>query len=71
MILKTDRNISNYFQKLNGRILKANLGWSPTPPKSCQLIASLFGILPELNLTKLKLEYRYLKSGFKYTKRKM
>jgi len=45
-----------------GRILKANLSWSPTRAKLCQLIVGLFVALPRLNLTKLKLEY--LKFGF-------
>jgi len=43
-------------------ILKANSSWSPTWAKFCQLIASLPVILPQLNLTELKLEY--LKFGF-------
>jgi len=50
----------------SGRILKANLNWSPTWAKFYQLIASLSVILPQLNETKLKLEY--LKSGFKCKK---
>jgi len=45
-----------------GRILKANLSWSPTWAIFCQLIASISDVLPQLNLTKLKLEY--LKFGF-------
>jgi len=45
-----------------GRILKANLSWSPTRAKFCQLIASLSLILLQRNLTKLELEY--LKSDF-------
>jgi len=43
-------------------ILKANLSWSPTSSKSCQLIASLSVVLPQVNMTKIKLEY--LKTGF-------
>jgi len=43
------------------RILKANLSWSPTWAKFCQLITSL-SVVPQLNLIKLKLEY--LKFGF-------
>jgi len=43
--------------KFIARILKANLSWSPTWAKLCQLIASLSVVLPQLNLTKLKLEY--------------
>jgi len=39
------------------RILKANLGCSLTWVKFCQLIASLYVVLPQLNQTKLKLEY--------------
>jgi len=54
------------FCESNGRILKANLSWNPTRAKFFQLIASLSGILPELNLTKLKLEY--LNSGLKCKK---
>jgi len=42
-------------KKQFGRILKANLSWSPTRAKFCQLIASLSIVLPQLNLTKLKL----------------
>jgi len=38
-------------------ILKANSSWSPTRGKFCQLIASLPVIQPQLNLTKLQLEY--------------
>jgi len=52
---------------INGRILKANLRWSPTRAKFCQLIASLSVVLPQINLTKLKFEY--LKFGFS-TKKK-
>jgi len=48
--------------ELNSRILTANLSWSPTWAKFCQLIASLFVVLPQINVTKLKLEY--LKFGF-------
>jgi len=43
-------------------ILKANSRWSPTWANFCQVIASLFAVLPQLNQTKLKLEY--LKFGF-------
>jgi len=49
-----------------GRILKANLSWSPTRAKFCQGTASLFVVLPQINLTKLKLEY--VKSSFKCKK---
>jgi len=49
-----------------GRILKANSSWSPTRAKFCKVIASLSVVLPQLNLTKLKLEY--LKSGFRCKK---
>jgi len=52
--------------KTNGRILKANSSWSPTWVKFCQLIASLSVVPPQLNLTKLKLEY--LKFGFQCKK---
>jgi len=45
-------------------ILKANLSWSPIRTKFCQSNASLSVVLPQLNLTKLKLEYRYLKFDF-------
>jgi len=41
----------------NHRILKANLSWSPTRTKFYQFIASLFVVLLQLNLTKVKLEY--------------
>jgi len=51
-----------------GRILKANLKWSPTQAKFGQLIASLCVILPQLNLTKLKLEN--LKSSVQCIKEK-
>jgi len=44
------------------RFLKANLSWSSTRAKFCQLIASLSVVLPQINLTKLNLEY--LKFGF-------
>jgi len=37
------------------RILKANLSWNPTRAKFCQFIASLSVVLPQINLTKLKL----------------
>jgi len=46
----------------NSRIFKANSSWSTTWAKFRQLIASLSVVLPQLNLTKLKLEY--LKFGF-------
>jgi len=36
-------------------ILKANLSWSTSPAKFCQLITSLPVLLPQLNLTTLKL----------------
>jgi len=36
---------------------KTKLGWSPTWAKFCWLIASLSVVLPQLNMTKLKLEY--------------
>jgi len=49
-----------------GHILKANLSWSPIRAKFYQLIASLFVILFQFYLTKLKLEY--LKFGFKCKK---
>jgi len=52
------------FKNSNSRILKANLSWSPTWAKFYQLISSLSVVLPQLNLTKLKLEY--LKFGFQY-----
>jgi len=42
---------------------KRKLSWSLTCAKFFQLIASLSVVLPQLNLTKFKLEY--LKSGFK------
>jgi len=54
------------FAVSNGRILKANLSWSPTRAKFCQLIARLSVVLPQLNRTKLKLEY--VKSGFRRKK---
>jgi len=38
----------------NGRILKANLSWSRTRAKFCQLISNLFVVLSQLNLTKLE-----------------
>jgi len=41
----------------DSRFLKANLSWSPTRTKFCQLIASSSDVLPQLNLTNLKLEY--------------
>jgi len=44
------------FYVINSRILKANLSWSPTWTKFCRLIASLLFVLPQLNLTKLKLK---------------
>jgi len=47
-------------------IIKANLSWSRSRAKFCQLIASLFVILSQFYLTKLKLEY--LKFGFKCKK---
>jgi len=53
-------------QKSYSHILKANLSRSPTSAKVCQVIASLSTILPQLILTKLKLEY--LKLGFKCKK---
>jgi len=37
------------------QILKANLSWSPTWAKFCQLITSLSVVLPQLNQTKFKL----------------
>jgi len=43
--------------KTYSHILKANLSWSLTWAKVCQLITSLFVVLPPLNLTKLKLEH--------------
>jgi len=49
-----------------GRILKANLSWSPTRAKFFRLIARLFVILSTFYLTKLKLEY--LKFGVKCKK---
>jgi len=46
----------------NNRVLKANLIWSLTWAIFYQLILSLCVVLPQLNVTKLKLEY--LKFGF-------
>jgi len=48
-------NILNKLESY-GRFLKANLSWSPTWKKLCQ-IASLSVVLPQLNLKKLKAEY--------------
>jgi len=46
--------------EFNGRVLKANFSF-------CQLIASLSFVLPQLNLTKIKLEY--LKFGLEFKKK--
>jgi len=46
-----------------GRITKANLSWSGTWANYCLFVASLYIIVLQLNLIKLKLEV--LKSGFK------
>jgi len=40
-----------------GRILKANLSWNPNSAKFFYLIASLFVIVPQFYVTKLKLKY--------------
>jgi len=61
--------VSYFLNKHNGRILKANLSWSPTQAKFCPLIASIFVVLPQRNLTKLK--HEYLKFGFKCKKEKL
>jgi len=52
-----------------GRIIKANLSWSRTRVKFCQLIASLPLIRLQLKLTKFKLEV--LKSDFQHKKKGM
>jgi len=52
------------FYTLNSRILKANLSWSPTRAKFCQLIASLSVVLPQINMTKLKLQYLKFEQNF-------
>jgi len=52
----------SYFRKTSSRVLKENLSWSSTWAKFYQLSASISVVLPQLNLTKLKLEY--LKFGF-------
>jgi len=57
----------HYFSQKYGRILKANLGWSRTRAKFCQLIVSLSVILFKLNMTKLKLEFQ--NSDFKCNKK--
>jgi len=49
--------------------MKANLSWSRTRAKFCQLIASLSVILLQFKLTKLTLEF--LKSDFQRKKRKI
>jgi len=53
-----------FFHNNYACILKVNLSWSPTWAKFCQLIASLFIVLPQLNLTKLQAELEYLKFSF-------
>jgi len=57
-----------YFEVVRPYILKANSTWSPTWAKFCQLLARLSAILPQHNLTKLKLEC--LKYGFMCKKEK-
>jgi len=63
-MLATVKQIPNGIQELivgasdpYSRILRANLSWSPTWTKFCQLIVCLSVVLAQLNLTKLKLEY--------------
>jgi len=54
-------------KKVYDHFLKANLSWSQTRAKFSQLLVLSKSVaLPQLNLTKLKLEY--LKSGFKCKK---
>jgi len=41
-------------KQIYGRMLKANLSWSPTQAKFFQLISSLYVVVFQLNLTKHK-----------------
>jgi len=62
--LEFQMSLHFYLSEFNGRILKAYLNWSRTWAKFWQLIACLFAVLPQLNLTKSELNY-LLKSDFK------